>query len=247
MEKELSLFYNFINNYDLNNHDLKRKEEHTYRVVSIAKEIAKSLDLSNEDIRLACICALFHDLGRFPQFSEYNTYHDKLSFDHGDKGYDILKDLEYDNEIVLKAVKYHNKYSIPNDLNDREKLFCNITRDADKLDIIHSEPCINNDDDYVIPNEVFKALFDKRLVPNNLNVNDSDSLNALICLGFTFDFNFKYSYELLYKTKIMHKKLESVYNNFFDTRLIMLNAIINKYIEERVDEDVRKKIRSHIS
>ena len=26
--------------------------------------------------------------------------------------YDILKDLEYDNEIVLKAVKYHNKYSI---------------------------------------------------------------------------------------------------------------------------------------
>lgn len=244
MQKEIDIFENYINNYDLNIPELYKKKMHTYRVVEFAKEIASSINLSEDDTNKACICALFHDLGRFPQFSKYKTFQDAISIDHGDKSYEILKELNYNDQDVLSAVKYHNKYSVPQDLSDSEILFANITRDADKLDILYSEPCINNDDDYDIPNEVFKALFDKKLVPNNLNVNDSDSLNALICMGFTFDFNFKYSYELLYKTKIMHKKLKSVYNNFFDTRLIMLNAIINKYIEERVDSNARKKIRS---
>ena len=163
MDKELEIFKNFINNYDLDIEQLKEKVFHTYRVVNYAQEIAKSLSLNEEDINKAGICGLFHDLGRFPQYTEYQTFHDNKSFDHGDKSYDILKDMGYNDEIVLNAVKYHNKYSVPNELSDREKLFANITRDADKIDILLEQLDEEYTEDYKIPETVMKYFNDHEM------------------------------------------------------------------------------------
>ena len=90
MNKEVKLFEDFINDYDMNNPKIKLKYDHTFRVVENAKEIAKSLNLDDKEKNRALVCALFHDLGRFPQVTEYDTFIDELSFDHGDKSYELL-------------------------------------------------------------------------------------------------------------------------------------------------------------
>ena len=36
--------------------------------------------------------------------------------------------------IIRKAVKYHNKYGLPDGLSNKELVYCNIIRDADKID-----------------------------------------------------------------------------------------------------------------
>ena len=121
------------------------KYHHTYRVVDYAEQIAISENLSKKDIDLAKTAALLHDIARFRQAKEYDTFDDSKSFDHGDYGYGILKnenyimqyvDNEVDAEAVLKAVKYHNKKYLDADVTDYERKICQIARDADKLDIM---------------------------------------------------------------------------------------------------------------
>ena len=45
-------------------------------VADVSKKLAEKLNLSEEDILLAELIGLFHDLGRFPQFSGYKTFID---------------------------------------------------------------------------------------------------------------------------------------------------------------------------
>ena len=230
MEKELELFKNYISNYDLTVGPIKMKEDHTYRVVEYAKEIAKSLSLSDEDINIACICALFHDIGRFPQYSEYHTYHDSLSFDHGDKSYEILKELNYNNEIVLKAVKYHNKYKVDDSLNERELLFANITRDADKLDILFEQLNDEYKEDYKITDQIMNYFYNKEMTPNNFE--NGETASRLRELAFIFDINFKKSFEIIKKSNIINNKIDAIYNSIKDEKIFEIRDILNERIDE---------------
>ena len=38
--------------------------------------------------------------------------------------------------IIERAVALHSDFRLPSGLSDRERLFCTITRDADKVDIM---------------------------------------------------------------------------------------------------------------
>ena len=56
----------------------------------------------------------------------------KLLFDIG-----MIDKFINDNkwaDIIKKSIKYHNKLDLPDSLGEKEKLFCNIIRDADKAD-----------------------------------------------------------------------------------------------------------------
>ena len=46
-----------------------------------------------------------------------------------------ITDNIYLQEVILKAVKNHNKFEIENNLNDKELLFTKMIRDTDKIDI----------------------------------------------------------------------------------------------------------------
>ena len=230
MEKELEMFNNYINQFDLTIPNLNRKKEHTYRVVEYAKEIAKSLSLSDDDINLAGICALFHDLGRFPQFTEYQTFYDNISFDHGDKSYEILKELNYNNDIVLKAVKYHNKYKVDDSLNERELLFANITRDADKLDIMFKQMGESYKEEYVIPDETMNYFYNRKLMPNSKIESVTDGKVRI--LAFIFDINFKKSFEIIKESKIIDEYINLIYEATSNERIFEIKEII----DERIDE-----------
>ena len=145
MQEAIKEFQTFVKRYDLSNPDIMRKFHHTFRVVEYAKDIARSEGLSEDDVNLAMLCALLHDIARFRQWSIYKTYVDEKSYDHGDEAYKILKDKNYiskytadpyEQRIILKAVKNHNKYKIEDGLSDRELFFTKLVRDADKIDII---------------------------------------------------------------------------------------------------------------
>ena len=90
------------------------KIDHTLRVVELCEEIAKSLNLNDNDIELAKTCGLLHDIARFEQFKQYQTYADKKSIDHGDLGYEILTENNYIN-------KYHYKKENENIIINKEQ------------------------------------------------------------------------------------------------------------------------------
>ena len=100
------------------------------------------MQLSKHDTELAEIIGLFHDVGRFRQYSLYKTFNDADSEDHADLGLKVIDELDFfkelseaDNEIVHFAIKNHNKKIVEPTDDERKILFAKIIRDADKLDI----------------------------------------------------------------------------------------------------------------
>ncbi len=147
LEKYKKFFYDFVNEYyndDIQvNKNVKLKYNHTLRVCKNIVEIAKSLRLNKNDINLAEVIALFHDIGRFEQLRLYNTFNDKISEDHSElsvkilKSENILKNInDIDREIIYTAIKYHNKRIVPDSIDKRTELFSKLIRDSDKLDIL---------------------------------------------------------------------------------------------------------------
>lgn len=146
MENEVKLFKEFVSRYDHSNLDILLKHKHSLRVMNVCKRIAKDLGLNDEEVKLASLIGLLHDLGRFDQIVEYPIYYDHLSFDHGALAVEILKDNDYlrsyintnkYDDIIYKAIYNHNKPYIEDGLDEKELLFTKILRDADKIDIFN--------------------------------------------------------------------------------------------------------------
>lgn len=121
---------------------IRLKEEHTTRVCARMYELASSLDIPARQRRLAKIVALFHDVGRFQQYTQYRTFNDFRSEDHACLGVrilqenDVLAALSKDEQtLVQKAVCYHNGRGIPADVVKAVQL-ARMIRDADKIDIL---------------------------------------------------------------------------------------------------------------
>ncbi|MDD2386448.1 MAG: HD domain-containing protein [Bacteroidales bacterium] len=121
--------------------NLKLKQDHSLRVFKNAEAIAKSLNLDDKNLFIAQLCGLFHDIGRFEQFTKYKTFKDEVSLYHGALGEKILRkekfieaeSLDIQN-IVYDAVYNHGLIAIERE-NPSSLLFSKITRDADKIDI----------------------------------------------------------------------------------------------------------------
>jgi hypothetical protein len=118
------------------------KERHTYHVCDNIRNIGQSLKLGEAELALAETIALFHDVGRFRQYQVYRTFNDTRSVDHGELSTNVLKELgilstltDKERELIMKAVLYHNKRSLPQDEAQDVLLFAKLVRDADKLDI----------------------------------------------------------------------------------------------------------------
>ena len=141
-------FAEYTSQYDNSDGKIKLKVDHTYRVAALCGRIAQSLGLTIEDVQLAWVIGMLHDVGRFEQLRQYGTFSDEDSIDHAQYGVRILfgekKIFDYlpiteDEEayrIIRTAIWNHNAYRIEEGLSGREELFCNILRDGDKIDIL---------------------------------------------------------------------------------------------------------------
>ncbi len=136
------------------------KEKHTGYVTSNCVELAKFLKLPTHDVELAEIIGLFHDVGRFRQYSIYKTFNDADSEDHADLALKVIDELEFFNEIAAQdfeivkfAIQNHNKKTVAPTDDERKFLFAKIIRDADKLDIYRVlEPFLAQDAADKMPN-----------------------------------------------------------------------------------------------
>ncbi len=89
-------FFHYVQTFkqgDINDQEnIILKEIHTKHVVKEILNVAKHLELNNDELRFAEIIALFHDIGRFEQYVRFKTFVDKKSVNHAELGVKILKD-----------------------------------------------------------------------------------------------------------------------------------------------------------
>lgn len=118
------------------------KEEHTRHVCDNMTAIARDLSLDEGRVMLAGAVALFHDVGRFPQYRKYHTFRDSVSVNHAALGARVLignnvlrSVLKRERDLILRAVTLHNVFAVPGGLDPDALLFLKMVRDADKLDI----------------------------------------------------------------------------------------------------------------
>ena len=245
-------FDKFISDYDMNDERIKLKYEHTYRVAKQSLEIAKSINLDEENTKLAYLIGMLHDVGRFPQEKIYHTFNDSISKDHAELGCKVLfedglirnfiKDNKYD-DLIYKSIYFHNKYSIDdNEIDENIILHEKIIRDADKIDILHNVCNLGGiklpEDDNGISMETMEDFLFETPVSHSHKHTKNDS--TLVMIAFVFDLNFTYSYRYFKDNEYINK----IYNKLKNKELFL--PYINKANEhiERKLENVKHKIFS---
>lgn len=140
-------FAEYVSHYNEQDEKVKLKIDHTYRVAELCDTIAKSINLSEEDVAFAWLCGMLHDIGRFEQIKNYGTFIDAESVDHALYGAEILFDdgkiydyVEHPSDeqcmLLRRIISCHSAYRVPAEYDERTTMFADILRDADKIDIL---------------------------------------------------------------------------------------------------------------
>ena len=204
---------------------IHRKIEHSKRVYKIAVEVARKLELNEEEIRLVGIASLFHDIGRLPQFFQYNTYKESTLCDHSLLGVQILEqknilnDLSSDEKMmILEIIRLHDYDKLPSDLPKKLYDYVSIIRDADKIDWMYSMvniiPKLSEKDQAVFySNKENKNFISKKVVESILNnqvisKKDMDTIDELraAAMGWVTSFiKCPPSYEIIKRENLIQK------------------------------------------
>ncbi|MGQ9920749.1 MAG: HD domain-containing protein [Desulfobacca sp.] len=126
--------------FDLGNVQLKI--DHSLRVLELTQCLTTALATPPELGALAHVAALCHDVGRFPQYARFQTFHDQQSLNHALQGVLTLKEQRVlaglpaaAQKRILAAVACHNRRQLPPHFEPTARYLTNLVRDADKLDI----------------------------------------------------------------------------------------------------------------
>lgn len=227
------------------------KEEHTFDVCKKMTGLTTGLGLDNNRSLIAETAALFHDIGRFPQYAEYKTFKDGISINHGLLGADTLIKNDAlagldkkEQDWIITAVKFHNAYMLA-DVNNPEALFyLKLVRDADKLDIwgIFCRYYINSQTERPsainlglpdIP-EYSQALpayiFNRQLA----KLNDIKTLNdfKLLQLTWIFDLNFKPSFRIFADSGYLEMIISTLPQN---NEIEKAHNVLKDFIKEKLE------------
>lgn len=256
LNKARQVFNQYVQNYNSEDGKIALKISHTYRVMARCQEIAESLKLSDEDVKLASLIGLLHDIGRFEQLKRYNSFIDSQTVDHGNLGASILfdeglidrfdVDLKY-YPLIKTAIINHNKYEIEPNLDKRTYLHCQIIRDGDKVDIFKTgliEPIevflgdvskenLEND---TISDAVYQNFIAGKTVLSTLRKTSLDRWVSFLAL--VFGLNFSYSYQYIAKHHYLERLFIKIECKNLDTKAKMDElkkyslAFLNKQIKE---------------
>lgn len=90
-ERARAAFLAYVDAYDASNKRIALKIAHTYRVANLCEQIARGEGMDEEDVELAWLCGLLHDLGRFEQLRLWDTFSDGASAEHAAIGAAVLR------------------------------------------------------------------------------------------------------------------------------------------------------------
>ena len=248
--KAKKVFKQYVEKYNPDDEKIKIKIAHIERVSQIAKKLANELNLDEEDIELAELIGLLHDIGRFEQVRRYHTFVDKDSINHGAFGVKILFDNELIrefidtdrfDEIIKLAILNHNKADIEKGLTARENLHARIIRDADKLDIFYvlvtgnkkaiwESADLSNDE---ISDEIFREFMEDKIINYKERKTSADILVSHF--AYVYDFNFKQSLRIIKENNYIDQLYNRFVFNNIDTKRKIKEVYeeAKKYIEEK--------------
>jgi putative nucleotidyltransferase with HDIG domain len=191
------------------NRNIVLKEEHTYRVCDEILNLGGELGFKDDALRLAEICALLHDVGRFEQYDRYHTFSDCKSENHASLGirilkkHDVLKKFDaMSKALIFRTIECHNHVSLPAYERYPHLLFIKLLRDADKLDIYRvvtdyyhrNDPQKNEAIELDLPDTpgISKKVYQDLICGKTVHSNELMNLNdfKLLQIGWIFDINF---------------------------------------------------------
>ena len=143
----------------------------------------------------------------------------------------------------MAIVKYHNKYTLPNDLTEEEKLQCMILRDADKLDILRHKWTLEHDK-HKISKSIIECFEKGVMVSNNMVKYPVDAI--LRQLSFIYDINFDVSKDIIYTSNVVDRNIDLVYKACKDKKVYYIWDLLDNYLAKELGvkkyERIRKKI-----
>ena len=227
------------------------KVDHTVNVCRNILEIAKGLSINDNDIRLAEAVALFHDVGRFPQYAKYKTFRDADSISHGRLGSKTLikenvlcRLPDKEQQIIIQAVKFHGAFSIPSTLNGDTVLFLKLIRDADKVDIFRvfieyyespaeeraSATAFGVPDTPEYSKIMLSRIFNKEIASYSDIKSENDF--KLMKLSWVYDMHFKESIRLLLDRDYLNRIIDKLPQT---EEIGSAMTFLRQYISERLD------------
>jgi putative nucleotidyltransferase with HDIG domain len=261
-QKQLEKFRAWFNDYvagfysddEYVNANLKMKQQHTHRTCSEMRYLAAEIGLSDNQKQVAEAVALFHDIGRFEQFTTYRTYNDARSTDHCVLGVKVLREAKVLEELdstesqwIATAVEYHGRKELPGDLNGQALLFSKLIRDADKLDVFYTvteyykqyrDNCEEFKLELEFPDEpgysakVVEGVLHGRLIDYDelRTLNDA----KLVQLGWVYDVNFPATLKRIRKRQFLEKLLEFLPRT---DDIEMVREQIFQYVQARLSKE----------
>lgn len=254
-------FEEYLTQYDCNDFRTREKILHTYNVVKISEYLSRKLGLNKEQSELAQIIALLHDIGRFEQLKNFESFEDYKTINHAILGVQILFDgglirkfIEedsYDN-IIRIAILNHNKIEIEKDGMDELTLFhSKLIRDSDKIDNfrlqseIEPDKIFNTDLEKLEHEELtsptYDSLMKRKVVVFKERKTNVDKWVSL--LGFLYDFNFEQSLEYIKEKDYINRAMKRI--NYKDKDTIRRVQEVTKIANNFIDNKIEKINRSH--
>lgn len=249
-------FEKFINeNFDIKDEKIDHKVNHTYNVVENAKYLCKCLNLDEINTQLALIIALLHDIGRFDQAKEMQTFREDItSFDHATLGVKLLfekgeiknyVDDEQFYPVIEKAILNHSKYILDEtDMTADEILHCKIIRDADKIDSFRAK---TTDDIYTMANITQEDIENSKVTEKVYNtfkehktILSKDRKTGLDIwvsyIAFVYGLEFKDSYELIDKNDYLNKLFDRFEYKVDNSTMEELKKCVFEYLNNKLNQ-----------
>ena len=210
-DRARAAFKSYTDAYDATNPRIALKIKHTYHVAEACDAVAREQGWSSEDIDLAWLCGLLHDMGRFEQLRRWDTFKDAESMSHAALGIEVLFgenpadapavtsirdfiDDPAEDGLIRASIAYHSDFRLPAQLDVRTRSFCDIVRDGDKIDIMRTIADSTVDTILKVDEKTFLgsrfssptlAAFDEhRCVARDERNEPADFLVGLICFMF---------------------------------------------------------------
>lgn len=225
------------------------KYAHIHRVVLEIEGIAIDIGCCPEEVHFCQLIAWLHDVGRFEQFLEYQTFSDEASVDHAQLGIEIVKrnqwldNLERDQVLLIeRSILSHNLPQIHPGLTEKEFFYAAMLRDADKLDIwnialkirlfntLHKD---NLPKQYEIPADFLNRLAKHQIISMEMANTYYDSL--LMRVSWIFNLNFLYCIQQFHERKYLDGLLNNLPN---PENLIGIKQIINDFLNHALKQGV---------
>ena len=190
------------------------KVVHTYHVVDNAIMISKKLGLSEEDINLAALIGILHDIGRFDELKNLKKFDSKKQIEEG------LSDKELLHAKIIRDADKLDNYRVKQE-ERIENIFPGMVNSKEDLE------------NSFISDNVYNSVMKEECV----DIKDRKyPLDYWICvLAFTFDLYFKETLLIVKGNNYIDILIDRFNYNNSKEEMNKIRNVLNDYVEKKLN------------